>query len=111
MPTRALPTGMSASAEHLVIGSGAGGAVTAALLAEAGRDVLVIEEGPWVDPDGVEPFSLDQASRQYRHGGVSAALGRPPVAYVEGRCAGGGTEINSGLYHVASEETLNRWRT
>ena len=28
---------------------------TAAMLAEAGRGVLVVEEGPWVDPDAVEP--------------------------------------------------------
>ena len=34
--------------ELLVIGSGAGGATTAALLAEAGRDVLIVEEGSWV---------------------------------------------------------------
>ncbi|MGH9014361.1 MAG: FAD-binding protein, partial [Acidimicrobiia bacterium] len=42
----------------LVIGSGAGGAVTAATLARAGRDVTVVEEGPWVDPAAMEPFSL-----------------------------------------------------
>jgi choline dehydrogenase-like flavoprotein len=95
--------------EHLVVGSGAGGALTAALLAEAGRDVLVLEEGPWIESDDVEPFSLDQMQRQYRDGGLTAALGRPPVAYVEGRCAGGSTEVNAGLFHVASEETLARW--
>jgi choline dehydrogenase-like flavoprotein len=96
--------------EHLVIGSGAGGALTAALLAEAGGDVLVLEEGPWIAADDVEPFSLEQMARQYRHGGVSAALGRPPVAYVEACCVGGGTEVNSGLYHLAGEATLARWR-
>jgi choline dehydrogenase-like flavoprotein len=101
---------VTTSAEHLVIGSGAGGALTAALLAEAGRDVLVLEEGPWVEQGAVAPFSLEQMVRQYRHGGVSATLGRPPIAYVEGRCAGGSTEVNAGLYHLASEETLARWR-
>lgn len=101
---------MTLAAEHLVIGSGAGGAITAALLAEAGCDVLVLEEGPWVDADDVEQFSLDQMARQYRDGGLSAALGRPPVAYAEGRCAGGSTEVNAGLYHLAGEETLARWR-
>ena len=37
--------------------------------------------------------------RQYRNGGLTVALGRPPIAYTEGRCAGGGSEVNSGLYH------------
>jgi len=95
----------------LVIGSGAGGATTAALLAEAGIDVLIVEEGAWVEQDSVVPFSLDQMDRQYRSGGVTVALGRPSIAYTEGRCAGGGTEINSGLYRRPSEATLHRWRT
>lgn len=96
--------------EHLVVGSGAGGALTAARLAEAGRDVLILEEGPHVELSAVEPFSLDQMGHQYRHAGVSAALGRPPVAYAEGRCVGGGTEINSGLYHLAGPSLLEEWR-
>ncbi len=96
--------------QHLVVGSGAGGALTAARLAEAGHDVLLVEEGPAVEAASVEPFSLEQMGRQYRHKGVSAALGRPLVAYAEGRCLGGGTEINSGLYHLADTELLAEWR-
>ena len=83
-------------AEVLVIGSGAGGATTAAVLAEAGFDVLIVEEGEWVEQGAVVPFSLEQMDRQYRSGGVTVALGLPSIAYTEGRCAGGGTEINSG---------------
>lgn len=94
----------------LVIGSGAGGATSAAILAEAGHDVLIVEEGPWVEQGSVVPFSLEQMDRQYRAGGVTVALGRPSIAYTEGRCAGGGTEINSGLYRRPSEGTLERWR-
>jgi choline dehydrogenase-like flavoprotein len=95
----------------LVIGSGAGGATTAAILAEAGLDVLVVEEGDWVDQGEVVPFSLEQMDRQYRSGGVTVALGRPSIAYTEGRCAGGGTEVNSGLYRRPGSSTLERWRS
>jgi choline dehydrogenase-like flavoprotein len=95
----------------LIIGSGAGGATTAATLAEAGHDVLIVEEGPWVEQGEVVPFSLDQMDRQYRSGGVTVALGLPSIAYTEGRCAGGGTEVNSGLYRRPPEETLERWRS
>jgi len=98
------------STEVLVVGSGAGGAPTAALLAEAGFDVTVLEEGAMVRQGEVVPFSLDQMDRQYRAGGVTAALGRPAIAYTEGCCAGGGTEINSGLYRRPPEEVLERWR-
>jgi choline dehydrogenase-like flavoprotein len=97
--------------EILVIGSGAGGATTAAVLSEAGRTVLVVEEGSWVDPDEVVPFSLEEMERKYRHHGSSAALGSPPVAYAEGCCVGGSTEINSGLWHRLPGYLAAEWRT
>ena len=96
-------------AEVLVIGSGAGGATTAAVLAEAGFDVLVVEEGERIEQGAVVPFSLEQMERQYRSGGVTVALGLPSIAYTEGRCVGGGTEINSGLYRRAPADVLERW--
>ena len=37
--------------DHIVIGSGPGGAITGCMLAEAGRDVLVLEEGGYFDLD------------------------------------------------------------
>ena len=94
----------------LIVGSGAGGATTAARLAEAGRTVTVVEEGPWVSPDAVEPFSLEEMVLKYRHRGSSATLGAPPVAYAEGRCVGGSTEINSGLWHRLPSYLAEAWR-
>jgi choline dehydrogenase-like flavoprotein len=95
----------------LIIGSGAGGSVTAALLAEAGRDVTVLEEGPWIEPDAMEPFSLDEMVAKYRHTGLAAALGAPGIVYAEGRCVGGSTEINSGLYHRLPAYLADEWRS
>lgn len=106
----AAPATAEMDAEVLVIGSGAGGATTATVLAEAGFDVLVVEEGDWVPQGATVPFSLDQMDRQYRNGGVTVALGLPSVAYTEGRCAGGGTEINSGLYWRPPGDVLERWQ-
>src|SRR5829696_10219856 len=93
----------------LVIGSGAGGSVTAARLSAAGRHVTVVEEGPWVDPDAIEPFSLEEMVAKYRHHGLAAALGNPAIAYAEGRCVGGSTEINSGLYHRLPDYLADEW--
>ena len=100
----------SLDCDVLIIGSGAGGATTAVVLAEAGFDVVILEEGPYVAQGEVQPFSLEQMSRQYRSGGVTVALGLPSVAYTEGRCAGGGTEVNSGLYLRPPVEVIDRWR-
>jgi choline dehydrogenase-like flavoprotein len=108
--THALPIDRHHDCDVLIIGSGAGGATTAATLAEAGHDVLLVEEGSWTPQGSVVPFSLEQMDRQYRSGGVTVALGLPSIAYTEGRCAGGGTEVNSGLYRRPPGETLRRWR-
>jgi choline dehydrogenase-like flavoprotein len=94
----------------LVIGSGAGGAFTAAALAAAGRAVTIVEEGPWVDPDEHEPFSVAEMVAKYRHHGAGAALGNPMIAYAEGRCVGGSTEINSGLYHRLPHHLAAEWQ-
>lgn len=97
--------------EVLVVGSGAGGATTAVTLAEAGRDVVVLEEGPWVEPDAADAFSLEEMAAKYRHHGSSAALGNPPIAYAEGRCVGGSTEVNSGLWQRVPDELSEQWRS
>ena len=81
-------------AQDLVIGSGAGGAVVAKTLATSGRDVLVLEDGPDADTSKLATNSPEAMRLLYRHGGLSPILGRPNIAFVEGRCVGGSTEIN-----------------
>jgi hypothetical protein len=98
------------SYEIVVAGSGPGGAITAALLAEAGRKVLLIEEGDYLALSSCAAFSLDEMTQKYRNGGQTVALGANKISYVEGRCVGGGSEINSGLYHRTPPEMLDLWR-
>ena len=100
---------MSLRCQNLVIGSGPGGCVTAALLAEAGHDVTLAEEGRASEPPP-EPFSLDEMTQRYRYRGLNPTFGRPKVAFVEACCLGGGSEINSALYHRTPEEVLESWQ-
>jgi choline dehydrogenase-like flavoprotein len=97
-------------AEIVVIGSGPGGAITACLLAEAGRDVLLVEEGDHLPLSSCEPFSQAEMLQKYRNGGQTVTLGKNKISYAEGRCVGGGSEINSGLYHRTPPEMLEHWR-
>lgn len=96
--------------EIAIIGSGPGGSITAAHLAEAGRDVLMIEEGELWHADSCSPFSTGEMAQKYRNGGQTVAFGPSKIAYVEGRCVGGGSEINSGLYHRTPPDILESWR-
>lgn len=99
-----------ARCEVVVIGSGPGGSITACLLAEAGKQVCLIEEGPFLQLDSCAPFSLQELEQKYRSGGATVAFGANKISYVEGRCVGGGSEVNSGLYHRTPSEVLARWR-
>ena len=99
----------SLSSEAVVIGSGVGGAITSAMLTEAGLDVILLEEGSHLPLDSAPHFTLEEISQKYRGRGLTVGLGKAKVAYVEGRCVGGGSEINRGLYHRISSEVLEAW--
>lgn len=94
----------------LVIGSGAGGAVTALELALAGVDVTVLEEGKRQSAESYGLGTTESMKRLYRRRGMTPILGSVPIGYVEGRCVGGSTEINSGFWHRTPREVLLRWR-
>ena len=76
----------------VVIGSGAGGAVCATELAEAGFDVVLLEEGGYYRTEDFSTDSIEGGKRLFRHGGMGMAIGRPPVLFSEGRCVGGSIE-------------------
>lgn len=98
------------SVEVAVIGSGPGGSITSAILAEHGREVLILEDGDHRPLESCEPFSVEEMRQKYRCGGLNPALGNPAIPFVEARCVGGGSEINSGLYHRTPDEMLDFWR-
>src|SRR4051794_14042805 len=60
------PSGEGEDCDVAIVGSGAGGAVAAAVLAEAGLDVLVIEAGPYMDRRTYPVEPLDALSALYR---------------------------------------------
>ena len=98
------------SCDVLIIGSGPGGAMSAALLAEAGLDVLIVEEGPDLPLSSAPSYSLAEMNQKYRNSGLTTTFGAPNITYIEGRCVGGSSEINAGLYHRPLESTLRAWQ-
>ncbi|MEA2352938.1 MAG: hypothetical protein QOJ14_1352, partial [Thermoleophilaceae bacterium] len=94
----------------VVVGSGAGGAAAARVLAEAGLEVIVLEEGEYHDALTYSRDPIDALTTLYRDGGLTACDGRPPIALPVGRAVGGTTVINSGTCFRAPDDVLRRWR-
>ncbi len=93
----------------VIVGSGAGGATAAAELAEAGYDVIVIEEGSYFSTADFNSNATDMVRKMYRGGGATMALGSPAVLYQEGSVVGGSTVINGGMSWRTPEQILDRW--
>lgn len=97
-------------ADVVVVGSGAGGGPMAAILAEAGLDVVLLEEGGYHTTAEFTPDATAMMRMLYRDGGASATIGTPPVVFTEGRTVGGSTVINGGMSWRTPEKILERWQ-
>jgi choline dehydrogenase-like flavoprotein len=81
------------SCDVCVIGSGAGGGVAAAVLAAAGKDVIVLEAGNYYDDADFDGAELHGYQRLYSEGGFAATQDHS-VGFLAGECLGGGTVVN-----------------
>ncbi len=91
-----------------VVGSGPGGATVAEALVHAGRDVLLIEEGPV--PLSGSAFSPEQAvPRYYRDMCLFATHGPSQVGVITGCAFGGTSVINSGTCLPTPDRAFDQW--
>ncbi len=99
----------SFTADVVVVGTGAGGGAAGAALAEAGLNVVFVEEGGWHPTSSFNPYMAQSARRLYRGGGATMIFGRTPFPYLEGRCVGGSTVINGGMCYRPPDAVLDGW--
>lgn len=93
----------------VIVGSGAGGGTIAAELAEAGFDVVIVEEGSYYQTRDFTADTSAMVRQLYRDGGATVAVGSPPVMFQEGRAVGGSTVINGGMSWRTPDKILARW--
>lgn len=106
---RDVSSDLEITADVCVVGSGAGGATAAARLAEAGYDVVILEEGGyWGESDFTEQ-EFEMVPRLYAQRGNCATddLG---ISLLQGRAVGGGTLINWMITLRTPDWVLEEWQ-
>jgi choline dehydrogenase-like flavoprotein len=110
---RMLPRGFDESCDVVIVGSGAGGAVAATLLAEAGLRVIVLEEGPYHEARDYQTWKPSDAVRRlFRESGMMTALGlgqTPIISITTGRAVGGSSVLTGGVCFRIPGEVHHRW--
>jgi choline dehydrogenase-like flavoprotein len=96
------------AADFVVVGSGAAGASAALVLAEAGCDVVVLEEGPEVRDEDRGLGPQEAFMRLFRDCGTQVATGRSVIPVLQGRCVGGTTVVNGAIVWRLPEDAYDR---
>jgi len=95
-------------ADYVVVGTGAGGATAARVLAGAGHDVLMLEEGPKLKSKDRPRDAIGALGGTMRQGGTQTTL-MPPVPVLQAVCVGGSTAVNSGIIWRMPEDVRDDW--
>ncbi|MCA8970731.1 MAG: GMC family oxidoreductase [Planctomycetes bacterium] len=92
----------------IIVGSGAGGGVVAAELANQGARVLVIERGAWIPPDEIDQDELAMIARLYRDGGAQTNTDAD-MFVLQGSCVGGSTVLTNAVCFRMPEDVRRRF--
>jgi choline dehydrogenase-like flavoprotein len=97
-------------ADVCVVGTGPGGAVVAAELAEGGMAVAMVEEGDRVVTGRYTARPRDMSRLLYRDAGQTVTVGNVPIVLPLGKGVGGTAAINSGTCFRTPDSVLAAWR-
>ncbi len=94
---------------HLVIGSGAGGSVSAWLTSQHQDGVLIVEEGTDISTLPAPHTQNQLMTGMWREGGVIPIESNTSFVFAEGRVVGGSTMVNAGVIHRLPESIRAAW--
>src|SRR5205085_85607 len=97
-----------ASAEVVIVGTGAGGGTAAEILSDAGLNVVLIEEGPLATSSDFHMLEAEAYAQLYQESAARKTSDRA-INILQGRCVGGGTTVNWTSSFRTPEPTLAHW--
>ncbi|HXU83815.1 MAG TPA: GMC family oxidoreductase N-terminal domain-containing protein, partial [Polyangia bacterium] len=97
-------------ADYVVVGSGAGGATAACTLARGGAQVVIVEAGPWRDPDDYPHSAYGSMRDLFDDWGSLVTRGRALWPVVQASVVGGTTVINSAIAVRTPGDVFARWQ-
>jgi choline dehydrogenase-like flavoprotein len=96
-------------ADVAIVGTGAGGGVTAEILAEAGLDVVLVEEGSLKSSSDFRMVEAEAYPQLYQESAARKTLDKS-ITILQGRSVGGSTTVNWTSSFRTPPATLAHWR-
>lgn len=92
-----------------IVGTGAGGGITAELLARAGLQVVLVEEGPLRTSGDFDQRETTAYPQLYQESAARKTADKA-ITILQGRCVGGSTTVNWTSSFRTPEATLRHWQ-
>lgn len=99
----------SDEADVVIVGSGAGGGISAEILAKAGLRVIVVEEGPLRSTRNFNMFESEAYPQLYQESAARKTADKA-INILQGRCVGGSTTVNWTSSFRTPAPTLDYWQ-
>jgi choline dehydrogenase-like flavoprotein len=100
---------VDASVDVVIVGSGAGGAVTADVLSAAGLQVVVLDEGGYFTSDRFRMREDEAFTHLYMEAGARVSKDQS-VAILQGRAVGGTTVVNWTTSYRTPDDVIEHWQ-
>ncbi|MEO6015992.1 MAG: GMC family oxidoreductase N-terminal domain-containing protein, partial [Polaromonas sp.] len=103
------PTAEKITCDVAIIGSGAGAGITAELLAKAGLQVVIVEEGPLKSSTDFNQKESEAYPSLYQESAARKTEDKA-INILQGRCVGGSTTVNWTSSFRTPASTLGVWQ-